>query len=136
MTNHHWSFSIEAVCSQFSLKSLVVVNDFTALASSLPYLAAENKHQIGGGVVRDSNTTIDHTDDKRYNIAPSLTWNIDPDTTLTFLSQFNRDDTGTTSQFLPIQGTLVSTPAGKVKPHKNLGDPSWEFYDKTYYALG
>ena len=88
------------------------------------------------GVVRDSNTTIDHTDDKRYNIAPSLTWNIDPDTTLTFLSQFNRDDTGTTSQFLPIQGTLVSTPAGKVKPHKNLGDPSWEFYDKTYYALG
>lgn len=88
------------------------------------------------GVVRDSNTTIDHTDDKRYNIAPSLTWNIDPDTQLTFLSQFNRDDTGTTSQFLPIQGTLVSTPAGKVKPHKNLGDPSWEFYDKTYYALG
>lgn len=88
------------------------------------------------GVVRDSNTTIEHTDDKRYNIAPSLTWNIDPDTTLTFLSQFNRDDTGTTSQFLPIQGTLVSTPAGKVKPHKNLGDPDWEFYDKTYYALG
>jgi glucokinase len=52
MTNHHWSFSIEAVCSQFSLKSLVVVNDFTALASALPYLAPEHKHQIGGGVVR------------------------------------------------------------------------------------
>jgi glucokinase len=39
MTNHHWSFSIEAVCSQFSLKSLVVVNDF-ALASALPYSMA------------------------------------------------------------------------------------------------
>jgi glucokinase len=57
MTNHHWSFSVEAVCSQFSLKSLVVVNDFTALASSLPYLAAEHKHQVGGGVVR-ANATI------------------------------------------------------------------------------
>jgi iron complex outermembrane receptor protein len=56
------------------------------------------------GVVRDSGTTIDHVDDKRYNIAPSLTWNIDPDTKLTFLSQFNRDDTGITSQFLPITG--------------------------------
>ncbi|KQB55040.1 TonB-dependent receptor [Pseudomonas endophytica] len=88
------------------------------------------------GVVRDGNTTIEHTDDKRYNIAPSLTWNIDPDTKLTFLSQFNRDDTSTTSQFLPIQGTLVSTPAGNVKYHKNLGDPKWEYYDKTYYALG
>ncbi|MFP3518621.1 TonB-dependent siderophore receptor [Pseudomonas sp. SIMBA_077] len=88
------------------------------------------------GVVRDGNTTIEHTDDKRYNIAPSLTWNIDPDTKLTFLSQFNRDDTSTTSQFLPIQGTLVSTPVGNVNYHKNLGDPKWEYYDKTYYALG
>lgn len=88
------------------------------------------------GVVRDSNTTIEHIDDKRYNIAPSLTWNIDPDTKLTFLSQYNRDDTGTTSQFLPLQGTKLSSPAGEVKFHKNLGDPQWEFYDKTYYALG
>ncbi len=88
------------------------------------------------GVVRDSNTAIDHNEDKRYNIAPSLTWNIDEDTKLTFLSQFNRDDTGITSQFLPLQGTKVSTPAGKVKYHENLGDPKWEFYDKTYYALG
>ncbi|OLF51611.1 TonB-dependent siderophore receptor [Pseudomonas chlororaphis] len=88
------------------------------------------------GVVRDSNSAIEHNDDKRYNIAPSLTWNIDEDTKLTFLSQFNRDDTGITSQFLPLQGTKLSTPAGEVKYHKNLGDPEWEFYDKTYYALG
>jgi glucokinase len=52
MTNHHWSFSIEAVCSQFSLKSLVVVNDFTALASALPHLDASHMRQIGGGTAR------------------------------------------------------------------------------------
>jgi glucokinase len=52
MTNHHWSFSIEAVSSQFGLKALVVVNDFTALASALPYLAPEHKRQIGGGTAR------------------------------------------------------------------------------------
>ncbi|SDH87711.1 iron complex outermembrane recepter protein [Pseudomonas flavescens] len=89
-----------------------------------------------GGVVRDSGTAIEHIDDQRYNLAPSLTWNISDDTKLTFLSQFNRDDTGTTSQFLPLQGTKLATPAGKVDYHKNLGDPNWEFYDKTYYALG
>src|SRR5690606_3154695 len=88
------------------------------------------------GVVRDSGTSVEHIDDKRYNLAPSLAWNIDPDTKLTFLSQFNRDDTGITSQFLPLEGTKLSTPAGEVKYHKNLGDPQWEFYDKTYYALG
>jgi glucokinase len=56
MTNHHWSFSVEAVCSQFSLKSLVVVNDFKALASALPYLAPEHKRQIGGGMARPDAT--------------------------------------------------------------------------------
>jgi len=88
------------------------------------------------GVVRDAGTQVDHIDDKRYNIAPSLTWNIDTDTKLTLLSQFTRDDTGTTSQFLPIQGTKIKLPQGEVSHHKNLGDPDYEFYDRTYYALG
>ncbi|AZC21189.1 TonB-dependent siderophore receptor [Pseudomonas sp. CMR5c] len=88
------------------------------------------------GVVRDAGTQVDHIDNKRYNIAPSLTWNIDTDTKLTLLSQFTRDDTGTTSQFMPIQGTKIKSPLGKVSHHKNLGDPDYEFYDRTYYALG
>ena len=89
-----------------------------------------------GGVVRDAGTQVDHIDNKRYNIAPSLTWNIDTDTKLTLLSQFTRDDTGTTSQFLPIQGTKNKSPLGEVSHHKNLGDPDYDFYDRTYYALG
>ncbi|WP_285354378.1 TonB-dependent siderophore receptor [Pseudomonas sp. lyk4-R2A-10] len=88
------------------------------------------------GVVRDSGTQIDHVDNKRYNIAPSLTWNIDDDTRFTLLTQFTRDDTGITSQFLPVQGTKIDMPFGKVSHHKNLGDPDWEYYDRTYYALG
>lgn len=86
--------------------------------------------------MRDSNTQVDHIDDKRYNIAPSLTWNIDDDTRLTFLSQFNRDDTAATSQFLPLRGTKYDAPFGKISHHKNLGDPDWDFYDRTYYWLG
>lgn len=88
------------------------------------------------GVLRDSGTQIDHIDNKRYNIAPSLTWNIDPDTKFTLLTQFTRDDTGITSQFLPVQGTKIHSPLGDISHHKNLGDPDWEYYDRTYYALG
>jgi iron complex outermembrane recepter protein len=88
------------------------------------------------GVVRDSGTQVDHIDNKRYNIAPSLTWNIDDDTRFTLLSQFTRDDTGITSQFLPIQGTKIKSPLGDISHHKNLGDPDWDYYDRTYYALG
>lgn len=88
------------------------------------------------GVVRDSNTQVDHIPDKRYNLAPSLTWNIDEDTKLTFLSQFTRDDTGITTQFLPLKGTKYDAPFGDISHHKNLGDPDWENYDRTTYWLG
>ncbi|WP_433885520.1 TonB-dependent siderophore receptor [Pseudomonas vranovensis] len=88
------------------------------------------------GVVRDSGAPTDHVPDKRYNLAPSLTWNMDEDTSLTFITQFTRDDTGISGQFLPLQGTKLGSPAGDISHHKNLGDPDWEFYDRTYYALG
>jgi glucokinase len=49
MTNHHWSFSIEALRQRFGWERFAVINDFTALALSLPALAAADLHQVGGG---------------------------------------------------------------------------------------
>jgi glucokinase len=50
MTNHHWEFSIEALRLECGFQTLVVANDFTALARALPHLAANQKVQVGGGV--------------------------------------------------------------------------------------
>jgi glucokinase len=50
MTNHHWSFSIEELRRAQGLDTLLVVNDFAALAMSLPHLAADGRERIGGGV--------------------------------------------------------------------------------------
>jgi glucokinase len=50
MTNHHWSFSIEELRRQQGLATLLVVNDFAALAMSLPHLAAEGRERVGGGI--------------------------------------------------------------------------------------
>ena len=49
MTNYHWQFSIEATRLDLGLDTLVVVNDFTALAMALPRLAAQDFRQVGGG---------------------------------------------------------------------------------------
>ncbi|MET0267192.1 MAG: glucokinase [Duganella sp.] len=49
MTNHHWEFSIEALRQEAGFDTLVVVNDFTALASSLPFLSPEQKRPVGQG---------------------------------------------------------------------------------------
>lgn len=49
MTNHHWSFSIAELRSQFGFARLRVLNDFTALALALPALRADQLRQVGGG---------------------------------------------------------------------------------------
>lgn len=50
MTNHHWTFSIAALRTHLNLVTLLVVNDFTALAMALPRLTADQRKKIGGGV--------------------------------------------------------------------------------------
>lgn len=49
MTNHVWSFSISAVQARLGLDALLVLNDFVALALSIPYLQPQDRHQVGGG---------------------------------------------------------------------------------------
>lgn len=52
MTNHHWQFSIEAVRREFGFDTLLVVNDFKALAMALPHLGRADLQQVGGGTPR------------------------------------------------------------------------------------
>jgi glucokinase len=49
MTNHHWEFSIEASRRALGLETLLVVNDFTALAMAVPTLAPDQIDKVGGG---------------------------------------------------------------------------------------
>lgn len=49
MTNHHWQFSVKALTEELALDWLGVINDFTAVAMSLPVLTDEQKYQVGGG---------------------------------------------------------------------------------------
>ncbi len=47
-TNSGWSFSRRALQAGLGLESLLVLNDFEALAVSLPCLSAADLHQVGG----------------------------------------------------------------------------------------
>ncbi|RDJ99440.1 bifunctional transcriptional regulator/glucokinase [Paraburkholderia lacunae] len=52
MTNHDWSFSIEATRRALGFDTLLVVNDFTALAMALPGLTDTQRVQVGSGARR------------------------------------------------------------------------------------
>lgn len=49
MTNHPWTFSIAGLGRTLDLEVLVVVNDFLAIAESIPFLKASETRRIGGG---------------------------------------------------------------------------------------
>jgi glucokinase len=49
MTNHHWTFSIQATREALNLPRLLLLNDFTALALALPGLPREQLRQVGAG---------------------------------------------------------------------------------------
>lgn len=49
MTNHPWSFSIAELQRRLGVGRLVVINDFTAIALSLPDLPPGQLRRIGGG---------------------------------------------------------------------------------------
>jgi glucokinase len=49
MTNHHWSFSIAALRGHFQFETLEVVNDFKALAMSIPRLGPSDTVKVGDG---------------------------------------------------------------------------------------
>ena len=50
MTNLHWKFSKQALQQKLSLNTLHVINDYTAISLAIPFVEAEYKIQIGGGI--------------------------------------------------------------------------------------
>ena len=66
------------------------------------------------GLYRDGDTQIDHTRQQHWFLAPSYTWQASERTRLTLLGLYQKDDGGSTYQFLPMDGTLVPTQYGRM----------------------
>jgi glucokinase len=49
MTNHHWKFSVNALREGLGISRFLLLNDFTALALSVPLLPEAHKRQVGSG---------------------------------------------------------------------------------------
>ncbi|SDM52140.1 TonB-dependent siderophore receptor [Maricaulis salignorans] len=85
------------------------------------------------GLYRDGDTQIDETANNRLYLSPSLNWDITPDTSLTLLAQYQRDEGGSTYQFLPATGTLYESNGRHIELDAYLGEPDWNQFDRTQY---
>ncbi|HTM96701.1 MAG TPA: TonB-dependent receptor plug domain-containing protein, partial [Croceibacterium sp.] len=78
---------------------------------------------------RDSGSQTDFVPDDRVMISPSLTWAPTMDTAVTLIGLYQEDDGGSTSQFLPLVGTILPNPNGRLPNDLFIGKPGWDRYD-------
>lgn len=89
----------------------------------------------GAGSFAD--TQVDETTDQRFFVAPSFTYKPDEDTSLTILAHLQKDKVdGWSGSFLPMQGTLLPNPNGRIPVSTFIGEPGYDHYKRDQYAGG
>lgn len=77
------------------------------------------------GVAREAGTQVDHVDNDRIFLAPSLTFRPTVDTNITLLGTWRKDHGGSVQQFLPHEGTLFpnAITGKRVSKSTFIGEP-------------
>ena len=88
------------------------------------------------GVKRDSETYVDYIDDNRDYIAPALTWRPDRDTSITLLTEYQRDRTAYGGDGLPGLGTAERNVKGQIRRSLFTGEPGFDHYDIDRFSVG
>lgn len=87
-------------------------------------------------VGRTADTQVDYVRDDRGVFAPSLTWRPSAATNLTLQANWQKDKSGSTSQFFPWEGVLLPNPNGKIPMNRFIGEPGFDRYDSERKSFG
>ncbi|KEH13944.1 hypothetical protein GY15_09510 [Delftia sp. 670] len=75
-------------------------------------------------VGRESGTQVDHVNDDRLVIAPSLTWRPSADTSLTLQALYQKDKSGSLIGFFPWQARACPAPTARFPPAPSSASPA------------
>jgi iron complex outermembrane receptor protein len=88
-------------------------------------------------IQRASGSQVDHVDDDRLVLAPSLTWRPSAATALTLQALHQRDKSGSLIGFFPWQGTMLPNGTrGQIPTSTFISEPGWDAYDSDQDSLG
>lgn len=89
------------------------------------------------GVVLDTDTQVDYTDQKRVYIAPAITWRPTTSTSLTLLGQYLKEDDVPNIGFLPAKGVQQPNPPyGNISRSFFTGEPGYNTFQQEQWAAG
>ena len=87
------------------------------------------------GLGRKADTLVDHVENDRKFIQPSLTWQPSDRTSLTAQGYFI-DDQSKSLQFLPKEGTLHDNPNGTLPRSTFMGEPDFDRFEREQTGIG
>ncbi|ACS84269.1 ferrioxamine B receptor FoxA [Musicola paradisiaca] len=88
------------------------------------------------GLVREADTQFGPLKEKRYALAPSLTWRVSDRTRLELMAYFQHDPDGGSHSGLPYEGTVVEHNGQKISNTFYEGEENDEKFDRRQTMLG
>lgn len=88
------------------------------------------------GLYRDANTFIDYIPNDRRYLAGALKWQPSARTSLTFLSEYQHDDTASFSAVLPAVGVVLPNVNGTIPRNRFMGEPDYDRYRLDRWSVG
>ncbi|WP_210204889.1 TonB-dependent siderophore receptor [Pleionea mediterranea] len=87
------------------------------------------------GMFRDSETQTDFVNDDSYFLAPALTFYLGESTEWTLLANAQKNESGSSTQFLPHVGTIFPTEFGQIPSNRFVSEPGFDRYDTEQTAI-
>ncbi|MCT8467518.1 TonB-dependent siderophore receptor [Chromohalobacter canadensis] len=104
--------------------------------TSGPVAGTDNMRYRMVGLFREGDGELDHTDNQRIYLAPSLAVDLSDDTSVTFLASYMKDHGTPSKGFRPVGGSLEGTEFGHIDRETNLGEPDYERQEREQISLG
>jgi len=87
------------------------------------------------GLHRNSAMQVDYVQDNREFIAPSLTWRPSGWFEWTLLGNVQKDRSGSSTAFLPREGTIQDNPNGRIPTNRFVSEPDFDRYHTDQDAV-
>ncbi|WP_380876085.1 ferrichrome receptor FiuA [Sphingomonas sp. DBB INV C78] len=111
-------------------------DDYKQIAGTVTGPVADGVSVAMTGLYRDRDSEIDFTKAKRVMLSPTATFQLGDNTKLTGLFYYQYDKVqGGSGGFLPVNGTLLDNPNGKISRHTNSANPD-DVYVRHQTGIG
>ena len=84
---------------------------------------------------RDSDTQTDYVPDNSLVLAPSFSWQASDATKITVLANYQQNESGSSTQFFPHQGTILPNEFGQIPSNRFVSELGFDKYDTEQTAL-